>query len=225
VGIANVYVPYLPYARQDKAVENDSTFALHTFLKMLPYTYMDDWHFLDPHPAEIPFAYYERYQPPFDAMVNNYDCVIFPDKGANARYDIKHPNIVTAEKVRDQATGHITHFDLPPLNMPSKGSVLVVDDLCDGGATFHILAKDIRKQVPFADSVTLYVTHGVFSRGVKDLLEDYTMIITTDSFDRTYGSVEMLAVAAAQSPKYKAIEQAIANRRLAVYSSLALMLY
>jgi ribose-phosphate pyrophosphokinase len=56
--------------------------------------------------------------------------------------------------------------------------VLVVDDLCDGGATFLALADALADVVADAG---LYVSHGVFSKGLDALLGRYGRIITTDS--------------------------------------------
>jgi ribose-phosphate pyrophosphokinase len=46
---------------------------------------------------------------------------------------------------------------------------LIVDDLCDGGRTFEILAKELKKNK--ASRVYLYVTHGIFSRGFSGLFD------------------------------------------------------
>jgi ribose-phosphate pyrophosphokinase len=47
-----------------------------------------------------------------------------------------------------------------------KGPVkLIVDDICDGGATFIGIADAIHEKDPDAD-VRLYVTHGIFSKGI-----------------------------------------------------------
>jgi ribose-phosphate pyrophosphokinase len=55
----------------------------------------------------------------------------------------------------------------------------VVDDICDGGATFIELAKHLSNPA----SLTLCVTHGIFSKGVERLFDaGYTKIITTNSY-------------------------------------------
>jgi ribose-phosphate pyrophosphokinase len=55
---------------------------------------------------------------------------------------------------------------------------LIVDDICDGGATFVALARKLREAG--AIEVSLFVTHGIFSKG-KDL-EGIDNIYTTGSF-------------------------------------------
>jgi ribose-phosphate pyrophosphokinase len=56
---------------------------------------------------------------------------------------------------------------------------LIVDDLCDGGYTFVVLAKELRKQG--ARKVYLYVSHGLFSKGFMELHRNIDHIYTTNS--------------------------------------------
>ena len=59
--------------------------------------------------------------------------------------------------------------------------MLIVDDLCDAGGTFIGSAQVLRDAG--ARSVSLYVTHGVFSKGVENLLNNgIDAIYTTTSF-------------------------------------------
>ncbi|CCJ77069.1 Ribose-phosphate pyrophosphokinase [Cronobacter muytjensii 530] len=60
-------------------------------------------------------------------------------------------------------------------------AVLIVDDLCDAGGTFIGSAQVLRDAG--ARSVSLYVTHGVFSKGVENLLNNgIDQLYTTTSF-------------------------------------------
>jgi ribose-phosphate pyrophosphokinase len=56
---------------------------------------------------------------------------------------------------------------------------LIVDDLCDGGRTFIILADQLRKHG--AKRVYLYVSHGLFSKGFMELHKYIDHIYTTNS--------------------------------------------
>lgn len=58
--------------------------------------------------------------------------------------------------------------------------ILIVDDLCDGGATFIEAAKCIREIVP-AIYLSLFVYHGIFSKGVDHVAEHFEKIYTTNS--------------------------------------------
>lgn len=55
----------------------------------------------------------------------------------------------------------------------------IVDDLCDGGYTFLVLADELRKRG--AKEVHLYVTHGIFSKGLFVLREQIDHIYCTNS--------------------------------------------
>lgn len=131
--------------------------------------------------------------PEFEQLVNsakaNNDVVIVaPDKGAMARAQlaakamgVPYEDIVYGEKVRDPDTGNILglilfkegdpraigRVHLYPGSLYSDSiegkKLLIVDDICDGGRTFIELAKLLREFNPA--SITLYVTHGIFSKG------------------------------------------------------------
>ena len=51
---------------------------------------------------------------------------------------------------------------------------MIVDDTCDGGRTFIELAKVLRARN--AGKIELYVTHGIFSKGLKELSEHFDCI-------------------------------------------------
>jgi ribose-phosphate pyrophosphokinase len=58
--------------------------------------------------------------------------------------------------------------------------VIIVDDICDGGRTFIELAKVLKSNK--VKNITLFVTHGIFSKGVDALFENgIDNIITTDT--------------------------------------------
>jgi ribose-phosphate pyrophosphokinase len=194
--IKTMFIPFLPYSRQDKSISNDNTFALKPFLDLLLDTFAGTAiTTLDVHNKEA-------YQ-----MKNSIDClhpakyiikslidsqadlVCYPDKGAKERYShLIHMDHIIADKVRDQATGKITGHTLLETkhNLVDK-NVLIVDDICDGGRTFTSMAKMLIENG--VKNVDLYVTHGVFSMGVHVLNHaGIRNIYTTDSY---IGSSEM----------------------------------
>ena len=200
-----LYIPYLPYARQDKDTSNSDTFALTPFCGMLNRMSWDTIFAFDPHSdtAGRQIARFVSVAPTFNLtpLIATHDVVIFPDQGAYRRYrsDIEGKPYFVAEKVRDQQTGRITEYDIPNLTGQLKGKkVLVIDDLCDGGATFKLLANlfhNVKNKVEKPVELNLYVSHGVFSKGLSGLLNWYNRIYTTNStkhmskngiFDATY---------------------------------------
>lgn len=88
--------------------------------------------------------------------------------------------VVRCHKVRDFGTGRINYYQMEDLDRSVK-KWLVADDICDGGATFNILAEAFRSQATDAE-LQLYVTHGIFSKGLIELERNYSKIYTTDSF-------------------------------------------
>lgn len=56
---------------------------------------------------------------------------------------------------------------------------LIVDDLCDGGATFLALATKLREYG--TEKVYLYITHGIFSKGFTELRKVIDHIYCTNS--------------------------------------------
>ncbi len=167
-------ITYLPYGRQDKPISNTATFGLHTFARLL-----NSLNFLavfcnDPH-SDFGRLAINNFRPVYpikqvSAAVkeNGIDLVCYPDKGALTKYTKVYslPHIY-GEKVRDQLTGNITSYQL--VGDPSGKNVLILDDICDGGATFKLLAKDLL--AAGAKSVVLFVTHGIFSKGTRTLFD------------------------------------------------------
>ncbi|CAK0777603.1 Phosphoribosyl pyrophosphate synthase [Gammaproteobacteria bacterium] len=107
--------------------------------------------------------------------------VIAPDHGAVDRAsrvaDMLGKPLIVAEKTRDPETGAILSYkiEIPDDN----GRYLVVDDICDGGGTFRLLAE--RSGLPKSQSA-LWITHGIFSGKAKDLREHYSHVGCLDSF-------------------------------------------
>lgn len=165
--------PYLPYARQDKSIENTSCFALNTFIMLImPKIY--SLRCVDIHNIELLNKYRVKVDNTFPIEVinsiisnENVDLIVFPDEGAMKRYQGFVPsgiNFISAQKSRDQLTGAILGITIDSETVNKASSVLVWDDICDGGGTFIGLASHIK--VP---KLMLYVSHGIFSKGTACL--------------------------------------------------------
>jgi ribose-phosphate pyrophosphokinase len=109
---------------------------------------------------------------------------VCPDKGARSRCEnmataLGDRPLVYCEKVRDPATGKILGTDVHAQTLEGKTAV-ITDDICDGGMTFIKIAEQLKAKR--ADKVVLFVTHGIFSKGldVFDTLIDH--VFTTNSF-------------------------------------------
>lgn len=107
--------------------------------------------------------------------------IICPDKGATLkvdRYKKWNPNLtemIYCKKHRDLSNGKITLVVEEP-ELCKGRNCIIIDDICDGGATFLAIADQIE-----CNRLTLMVTHGIFSKGIAALLSKFDKIITTDS--------------------------------------------
>lgn len=178
---SRLVIEYLPYGRQDKDVSNNSTFALNTFAKLLNSLQFKEVIVLDPHSSKARLLidnceeYYATDELDNAIYDTQCDTLCYPDKGAVSKYtgsyswlnSVRNLFVLHGEKVRDESTGNITKYEL--IGDPKGKKVLIIDDICDGGATFKLLAKELLDKG--AESVNLFVTHGIFSKGTKTLFD------------------------------------------------------
>ncbi|USH04356.1 ribose-phosphate diphosphokinase [Grimontia kaedaensis] len=188
-------LPYFPYARQDRVcVEGEALGAavMASLINQQGFAKVTLW---DVH-SDVSTALVERVNnvsqaeifTKCEALVElmNSDEVILvsPDAGASKKtqklaeiFDGR-PSVIQAQKVRDLKTGEIVKTVIEG-NVEGK-SVLIADDICDGGRTFIELAKVLKSAG--ADKVSLFVTHGIFSNGMAVFDGFIDEVYTTDSF-------------------------------------------
>lgn len=108
------------------------------------------------------------------------DYIVAVDGGAVARAEevAKHfgAEVIYCDKKRvdGKVVGH--KLIAGPAKISPTSTIWVVDDLCDGGATFISVAKLVRSHYSFFE-LNLYVTHGLFSKGKEELFQYYTTIL------------------------------------------------
>lgn len=126
----------------------------------------------------------------FHNIVNN-DYKIYlvsPDEGAvnktqkiydcfeNSMIGFNLMGIVNFEKVRNPSTGVIEKFIIknPEIieNVFNDDHFLIVDDIGDGFGTHIGISKILKEYNPKAKDISLYVTHGIFSKG-KEILKEH----------------------------------------------------
>jgi len=200
-----LYSPYLPYARQDKNVENNETFALRTMAAVINTLAFEKVISLDVHNESVADSSIRHFQNIPPVLYHQYllkmidpELIVFPDHGAWGRYPHLHdrPN-VCFQKKRDQSTGQIIgHALMPDQNnerIKDAKNILVVDDICDGGATFISVAKAIDEINQYADyQLSLAVTHGLFSKGLSLLqTAGFNSIWATNSIKNCTASFEV----------------------------------
>lgn len=172
----SLHIQTMPYARQDKSINNANTFALRTFLSLLGRSRFKRITTVDIHNPKVLEGVYEDFI--INMMPNERikqviedvrpDLICFPDYGASQRgYNTQNIPHFTLDKKRNQTTGEIEGLKTTlPLKLEGL-TILLVDDLCDGGRTF-IEAANLLYNLG-AKEVSLYTTHGIYSKGVKVL--------------------------------------------------------
>lgn len=180
-----LYLPYLPHARADRPFSHGMINTLDSFLVTLGMiTHFDHVRVVDAHNE----AAFKQDRLPYSAenvaqhlvvntmipgldVLEDYDAVVAPDKGAALKAaKIGHPTTFYCSKARNPSNGWIERFDLP-IDCDVKGkNVIIVDDICDGGMTFIKCGEALKRAG--AKSVALYVTHGIFSKGLR-VFDDY----------------------------------------------------
>lgn len=189
----SVCLPYMPYGRQDRVVEAGEAFSLAVFAKMLKDAGFETVITYDPH-SEVQQALFEGID--FHAVSNVAFIrhvleivpdvrMVTPDAGAAKKIHtlVKELGVtkqpVQALKYRVSG-GNIASVKISETDLEGR-DLLIVDDVCDGGATFIALVAELKKAN--AGRVYLAVSHGIFSKGL-DVLRDASIehVFTTDSF-------------------------------------------
>ncbi len=114
--------------------------------------------------------------------------LICPDKGAKVRTQMIADGInqkrqqpittIQCDKKRDPASGKILGLEVHATDL-SGLTAIITDDICDGGATFIEIAKELRQLN--CSKIVLYVTHGIFSKGTEVFDGLIDQIFTSDS--------------------------------------------
>ena len=176
-------IPYFPYARQDRYTTIGSSFSLKVVTDFINSLEIDRVEIKDPHSVVLPTLLQNC-----KIVDSNYDkiddlvrgslrrekfIVVSPDAGAVKRSkaiaDKFQLRFAVADKKRDPATGKILSTEIFG-KIENRDSIIVVDDICDGGRTFIELAKSIREEKEV--TLHLFVTFGIFSKG-KGVLYDH----------------------------------------------------
>ncbi|SFE32246.1 ribose-phosphate pyrophosphokinase [Phytobacter palmae] len=196
ITVSHLELAWLPWARQDRHMVNGDSFALKVFANQLNVLNFDKVFLLDPHSDAAAAAINNsvviaqetclmKSETLRQAISTGKLTLVAPDAGAlkkihNVAKASGARDYAILTKERDVATGNLTGFALVSGDVAGK-DVLIVDDLCDAGGTFIGSAQVLRDAG--ARSVSLYVTHGVFSKGVENLLNNgIDAIYTTTSF-------------------------------------------
>jgi ribose-phosphate pyrophosphokinase len=187
-------LPYVPYARQDRVANPGESLSVKVFCDLINSQGYTRVVIQDPH-SDVVAALLERVaiEDPLAALRSTLDqigeraALVAPDAGARKRV-LKLAtelglDVVYADKKRDTRTGRITGTEVQG-ELPAC-PLLVVDDICDGGRTFTELASALvqrQESQGFSRPLYLYVTHGIFSKGLDPLLAGYAAVFTRNNW-------------------------------------------
>lgn len=179
-------VPYLMGARYDRIINPGDSFDLEVVAQCINSLGFSSVNLFDVHSGVATSLIHNSRSHNNSRLVKAYNqldaVLIVPDKGAvskAAEYQEWNPLLsdkVFCDKIRDTATGRVSLVVQNPEICTGRNCV-IIDDICDGGATFLAIAEQIEPA-----HLTLIVSHGIFSKGFHALKEKFDEIITTDSF-------------------------------------------
>lgn len=126
------------------------------------------------------------------AKINDF-ILVSPDAGASKKiFKVAEQigykgDIITCSKERD-TDGKLTKTKVPSLYeeqipKPYDKDLIIIDDICDGGATFLDIAKKLKEDEnsKFC-KLYLVVTHGIFSKGFIELSKYFDGVYCTNSY-------------------------------------------
>ncbi|SRR6266567_3038846 len=202
-------IPYFPYARQDRVCNQGEALSVKIMANLINGLNCDEVIIYDPH-SDVTSALINNCHTVdslklingsilFNTIEDDQNLIfISPDNGAEkkVRNIAKYFNrrMICATKVRDIATGEIidTHIMLRDhIIVNPNQNLLIIDDICDGGRTFIEIAKKLVAQRP-KGNLYLYVTHGIFSKGLDPLKEYFNKVfcyhtmLPSDRIDRDF---------------------------------------
>lgn len=205
VDIIYLYCPYILGSRSDRKFEDGG----NNYLKQVICPIINSLNFtsvtvVDPHSDVleaclnnfkkldnidlVKFAMGEIYD--YDSKYGNDNSILVsPDAGASKKIykiaeEIEHENIIICSKNRDE-NGKLTRCVVPIKSSYNDKDFVIIDDICDGGATFINIAKEIKNDGlihPFSGKIYLIVTHGIFSKGFAELQRYFDGIYCTNSY-------------------------------------------
>lgn len=203
----DLFMPYLPNARQDRVKNPEDVFTLKYFCEIINSLEFDTVFVTDVH-SNVGLALLDRVREikPWGQIHNaltkitfmetgdvmheaRKECyknllLFYPDEGAMKRYsgEMGMPYIFGV-KDRDWKTGQIKRLNLAgDVSMIEGKNILIIDDICSKGGTFYYAAKELKEAG--AANIYLYVTHCENTIYEGELLKEDSLIkhiFTTNS--------------------------------------------
>lgn len=189
-----LFCAYFPAARQDRVVSPGEAFGLRVYADIIKSIGFKKIVTSDLHSDVLfgmmsPGLVEDKRQHTLwekDKFYGKF-CIVAPDAGAAKKAQKLADNLgvtcYVASKQRDVSGNVRVVF---PHNLNSYSDVYVVDDICDGGATFISLAEEIAHTHNYEATFRLHlrVTHGIFSKGKEDINRWYNTIESINNMEK-----------------------------------------
>lgn len=199
----DLFIPYLPFARQDRVMVPGEPLSLKVTADLLNSCGFSKVRIYDPH-SDVSLALINN-----SVAVNNHAFVseilsqrndddyfiVSPDAGAYkkifkvAQYVDYKGEIIMCNKLRDVSNGVIRSVTVSHDDLQGK-DCYIIDDICDGGGTFTLLASVLRERN--CRNIYLAVSHGLFTKGVE--LDGINHIYCTNSFKDIPNSTKLTQI-------------------------------
>lgn len=193
----HLIMPYCAYSRQDRRCNPGESFSLKIFADLINSCNFTSVTTYDNH-SDVSTALINNcnnvhakellsiYRKDTTWGLTKYDYLISPDAGANKKVfscsqQFNTP-MIRADKIRDTSTGNIIDTQVyATADQLENATVLIIDDICQGGRTFIELAKAIKAISPTC-TIHLYTTHGFYDKGFSYMKEaGISQFFCTDS--------------------------------------------
>lgn len=184
----NLFMPYIPYARQDRVCVGGESLSLKVFAGVLNNAKFKSVTVVDPHSATavalIDNCYTWSQYDVFAGIKQDWMnwTIVAPDMGASKKCEdfakrVGAKGVLYFNKARELSTGKIKKIELLGGVAPVGEKLLILDDICDAGRTFVGMLPSLE-----GNTVELAVTHGIFSAGVDVLTSVFSHVYTTNSW-------------------------------------------
>lgn len=168
-------MPFCPYGRQDSTFVPGQANAMKAWARLINSLGFEIVYVTDPHSIGVNLIdnvivtdVVEYLECCMEDLRTDKMVLVSPDAGANKKAHkiaehFEFDELIRADKARNLKTGEIIET-LVYGDVEGK-DCLIVDDICDGGMTFIKLAEKLKALG--ADKVVLFVTHGLFTKGLE----------------------------------------------------------
>ena len=190
---------YMPYSRQDRVCNSGEAFGLKVVANLINSAGFHSVETLDNHSDVATSLLDNVVNLDYNDILTGTELlsdiglgvltVVAPDAGSTKKIEKFGTEFIQCLKTRNLETGSLSGFRV--LNDVVDADLVIVDDICDGGGTFIGLTKELYNAG--AHTVQLYVTHGIFSKGLAPLYEaGITKIMSANTIYETNHNMEIV---------------------------------